>query len=190
MPQAGIDSVTVPGVVAGWAKAHGRVWKASLEGSFHARNLLRRPWLSRARIDSCFLGRRHRTLKQRSRGRKVYLPGGKVPEIGEMFRNPDLAKPCAWSRQKAPMPIIKGEIAQSIVSYLKGTGRNHASTTSADFSRRSGWNRLHTTYREWTVYELPPNGQGMAALEMLNIMETAPPSSPRARLASPSYIRR
>ena len=108
-------------------------------------------------------------------GRRLYLPNGKPPAVGQVFQNHDLAKALRLVAQNGADAFYKGEIARAIVSTSQSLGGTMAADDLADFSPE--WvEPVSTTYRDWTVYELPPNGQGMAALEMLNIMETSPPS--------------
>ena len=112
------------------------------------------------------------------------LVSDRAPRVGEIFRNPDLA----WSyRQVAAQgrdAFYKGEIARRIFDLSRRHGGTLTLKDLADFS--SEWvEPISTSYRDWTVYALPPNGQGIAALEMLNLMENFPlaqfgPNSTRA----------
>ncbi len=101
---------------------------------------------------------------------------GKAPAIGQLFRNPDLHErsPSLPSRERAA--FYKGDIAQAI---LKTSSELGGTMTASDLSQYSAeWvEPISTKYRDWTVYELPPNGDGMAALEMLNIMDNFKPSA-------------
>ena len=93
----------------------------------------------------------------------------------QVFQNPDLAKALRLVADGGADAFYKGEIARAIVSTSQSLGGTMSADDLAEFSPE--WvEPISTTYRDWTVYELPPNGQGMAALEMLNIMETSPPS--------------
>ena len=87
-----------------------------------------------------------------------------------MFRNPDLARPIARSPPTGAMPSIVATIAQRIVSC---SAQHGGALTADDLAAYDAeWvTPLSTTYRGWTVYELPPNGQGIAALMMLNMIE-------------------
>jgi gamma-glutamyltranspeptidase/glutathione hydrolase len=173
MPQAGIDSVTVPGAVDGWAKAHARFghlpWKDIFtpaiyfaEHGYPVPELIHDFWEGDAQA-----------LKQTPEAERIFLPGGNVPEIGEMFANPDLGKTLRLIAEQGPDAFYRGEIAQSIVSTSTALGGTMQADDLADFSAE--WvEPISTNYRGWKVYELPPNGQGMAALEMLNIMSTLP----------------
>ena len=86
---------------------------------------------------------------------------------------PTLPKPCASSPTQGEAGLLQGAIAQAI---LKTSAEQGGTMTADDLAQYSAeWvEPISTTYRDWTVYELPPNGDGMAALEMLNIMEQFP----------------
>jgi gamma-glutamyltranspeptidase/glutathione hydrolase len=105
----------------------------------------------------------------------VYLPAGKPPTVGQVFQNPDLAKALRSIAQNGAAAFYKGDTARAILNTSQSMGGTMVADDLAEFSPE--WvEPISTTYRDWTIYELPPNGQGMAALEMLNIMETSPPS--------------
>lgn len=171
MPEYGIDAVTVPGAVAGWNALHQRFghlpWKEIFqpaifyaESGFPVPELIHAFWTGDASV-----------LQQPT----VLLPNGKAPDLGEVFRNPDLAKALRLVAQDGAKAFYQGQIAQAILSTSQALGGTMAADDLAEFSPE--WvEPISTSYRGWTVYELPPNGQGMAALEMLNIMATAPPS--------------
>jgi gamma-glutamyltranspeptidase/glutathione hydrolase len=93
--------------------------------------------------------------------------------MGEVFRNPDLAWSYRQIAGKGRDAFYKGEIARRIFELSERHGGTLSAKDLADYS--SEWvEPISTTYREWTVYELPPNGQGIAALEILNLMEQSP----------------
>ncbi|HZS96569.1 MAG TPA: gamma-glutamyltransferase [Terriglobales bacterium] len=176
MPQRGIDSVTVPGAVAGWNALHSRfgklAWKEDLQPAIHyATNGYPVPELIHGFWEGSL-----EALSTDPESRRVYLPNGKPPEIGQIFTNPDLAKALQSLADEGASAFYKGEIAQAILSTSRELGGTMAADDLAAFSPE--WvDPVSTTYRGWTVYELPPNGQGMAALEMLNLMETTPSSA-------------
>lgn len=170
MPRIGIDSVTVPGVVDGWAKLHGRFGKLPWSDLFgpaiyFASNGYAVPEI----IDDAWVGSRT-GLMTNPESRRVFLPGDKVPERGELFRNPDLAQALTLIAHEGESAFYKGAVAQAI---LKTSGELGGTMTASDLAEYSAeWvEPISTSYRGWTIYELPPNGDGMAALEMLNIME-------------------
>jgi gamma-glutamyltranspeptidase / glutathione hydrolase len=174
MPQKGIDSVTVPGAVDGWAKLHdhfGKLpWKQLFTPAiFYARNGYAVPEIIQGYWDEAAPGL---TDKESER---VYLRDGKAPKLGELFRNPDLAETLTMIADHGRDAFYKGAIAQAILKTSAELGGTMTAEDLAEFSAQ--WvEPISITYRDWKVYELPPNGDGMAALEMLNIMEQSQPS--------------
>jgi gamma-glutamyltranspeptidase / glutathione hydrolase len=174
MPEDGIHSVTVPGAVDGWAKAHQRFgklpWKVLFTPAiYYAENGYFVPEI----IDDFWrIGRKR--LKQTEESERVFLPNGKPPALGEKFSNPDLANALRLLADKGPREFYEGEIAKAILKTSDSLGGTMQPGDLAEFS--SEWvDPISIDYRGWRVYELPPNGQGMAALEMLNIMSTLQP---------------
>ncbi len=176
MPGAGIDAVTVPGAVAGWSALHGRFgrldWATLFQPAIHyAEAGYPVPEL----IHAFWAGAVDR-LAEDKESQRVYLPDGQPPAVGQLFRNPDLAHALRLIATSGAEAYYKGDIARAIVATSTAHGGTIQPDDLAAFSPE--WvEPISTTYRDWTVYELPPNGQGMAALEMLNIMETKPPSA-------------
>jgi gamma-glutamyltranspeptidase / glutathione hydrolase len=176
MPDSGIDTVTVPGAVAGWNALHNRFgklpWKDLFASAvYYAQNgypvpeLISGYWLEASDV-----------FAHDAEGQRVYLPNGKPPAVGDIFRNPDLAKALHLIADNGSAAFYKGDISRAILATSQVLNGTMAAADLADFQPE--WvEPVSTTYRGWTVYELPPNGQGMAALEMLNIMETTPASS-------------
>jgi gamma-glutamyltranspeptidase/glutathione hydrolase len=175
MPPAGIDSVTIPGAVAGWHTLHQRfgkmVWKDLFQSAiFYADDGYPVP-----EVIASYWKESADWLANDAEARRIYLPGGKPPAVGQVFQNPDLAKALRLVAENGADAFYKGEIARAILSTSKNLGGTMEADDLVDFSPE--WvEPISTTYRDWTIYELPPNGQGMAALEMLNIMETSPAS--------------
>ncbi len=177
MPSSGIHAVTVPGSVDGWAKMHARFgklpWATLFEPAlayategFPVSEVIQELWSAPATIAK---------LQQYPESAKVFLPQGRAPELGEVFRNPSLAAAYGLLAQEGPEAFYKGQIAQAILTLSERMGGTLAADDLAQFSAE--WvEPLSIDYHGWTVYELPPNGQGMAALEMLNLMETLPVS--------------
>ena len=176
MPQKGIDSVTVPGAVDGWTKLHDRfgklVWSELFQPAiFYAGQGFAIPEQVHAYWAGSTL-----ELMEYPESRRVYLPGDKAPVIGQVFRNPDLARALTMIARDGESAFYKGEIAQAI---LKTSTELGGTMTAKDLSEYSAeWvEPISTKYRDWTVFELPPNGDGVAALEMLNIMDQSEPST-------------
>lgn len=174
MPANGINSVTVPGVVDGWSKLLSRFGKLTLKEDLasaihYAHEGFPVPewdamyWEEAA---SAFLAKDPETAR-------VYLINGQAPKVGEIFRNEDLAHSLEAVANGGRDAFYKGEIAQKIVDFEKREGGTMTAEDLADYSAE--WvEPLSTEYHGWTVYELPPNGQGIAALEMLNMMQQFP----------------
>ena len=164
----GIHSVTVPGAIDGWAKMHERFgklpWKdlfqaaiAYAEEGFPVAEDAQRYWVQRIQPET----------------KRVFQPGGRAPRVGEVFKNPDMARALRVIAEKGRDSFYKGEIADAILKTSKSLGGTMTAEDLAGFS--SEWvEPISSEYRGWRVYELPPNSQGIAALEMLNIMESMP----------------
>jgi gamma-glutamyltranspeptidase/glutathione hydrolase len=173
MPQDGILSVTVPGCVDGWERLHKRFGKLPWPDLFrpalhYARNgfpvteLIQESWEAN-----------YSRLHADENSRRVYLPGNRAPKVGEVFRNPQLASALDLIGKHGAQPFYKGPIAKSILKTSERLGGVLAAADLAEYE--SEWvEPVSTTYRGWRVFELPPNGQGLAALLMLNIMEQFP----------------
>jgi len=173
MPQAGIDSVTVPGAVEGWSKAHQRFGRLPWKDLFTPAIYYAEHGYPVPELIHDFWADADQALKQTPEAGRVFLTGGKAPEVGEMFSNPDLGKTLRLIAEQGRDAFYRGEIAQSIIATSTALGGTMQADDLAEFSAE--WvEPISTNYRGWTVYELPPNGQGMAALEMLNIMSTLP----------------
>ncbi|MFO0823461.1 MAG: gamma-glutamyltransferase [Gemmataceae bacterium] len=116
--------------------------------------------------------------------RSVYCPGGKAPRLGELFKNPALAKTYQMIATGGRDAFYKGEIAKRLVAYSEKKG---GLFTLEDFTRHSSeWvEPVKTTYRGYDVWELPPPGQGIAVLQMLNLLE--PHDLKKLGPSSPDY---
>jgi gamma-glutamyltranspeptidase/glutathione hydrolase len=173
IPLGGIQSVTVPGVVDGWSKLLERFgtkkFPEILAPAVHfAREGFPVPeWTAAYWADAPALARFDGNAKA------TYLIKGKPPQVGEVFRNPDLAHSLELLAAGGRDVFYKGELAKAIVAYSEKQGGTMTAADLAEYS--SEWvEPISTTYQGWTVSELPPNSQGIAALEMLNIMEKFP----------------
>jgi gamma-glutamyltranspeptidase/glutathione hydrolase len=105
--------------------------------------------------------------------KETYMPGGRAPEAGEIFKNQPLAESLKLVAAKGRDGFYKGATSQKLLAFLKEQGNVMSADDLTEFQPE--WvDPIYTTYRGWKVYELPPNTQGIAALEMLNIMEKFP----------------
>lgn len=173
MPQEGIQSVTVPGCVDGWAKLHKRFgklpWKDLFQPAIYyadhgypVTEMIREAWKET-----------EAALAKDQNGKTVFLINGAAPELGQMFRNPQMAAALKLISTEGVTAFYRGAIAKSI---LKTSDRLGGKMNLADLSEfEAEWvEPISTVYRGWKVYELPPSGQGIAAIEMLNILSVFP----------------
>ena len=163
-------AVTVPGAVDAWARLnadHGSKPLAELLQSAitYARDGY--PVYSRVASD---WAREVDTLKQSPHAADVFLTGGTIPIIGSMHKQPKLAETLALIASQGRDAFYTGPVAEDIVSYLRSLGGFH---TLEDFAQAEGEyvTPIKTHYRGYDVFECPPNGQGITALIMLNIMQ-------------------
>jgi gamma-glutamyltranspeptidase/glutathione hydrolase len=169
MAQAGIDSVTVPGAVDGWAKLHERFGRLPWKGLFQPAIYYARNGYAVPEVIHEYWKLNMASVGDDAETKRLFLPGGKVPETGQVFKNPELAGSLELIANEGESAFYKGAIAQQI---LKTSQEHGGVMTAADLAGYSAeWvEPISVKYRDWTVYELPPNGDGFAALEMLNIM--------------------
>ena len=173
MPGGGIHSVTVPGAVAGWSALAARFGRLPLrdllapaifyaERGFPVSDVIAGAW-----------GALAETILPGSNAARTFLPGGRAPRAGELFTNPDLAASLRLVADGGRAAFYEGPIAGAILALSQGEGGALAAADLAEFEPE--WvDPISTTYRGWTVYEIPPNTQGVAALMMLNLMEAFP----------------
>jgi gamma-glutamyltranspeptidase / glutathione hydrolase len=169
----GIHTVTVPGAVAGWDAMRSRFGKLSFdqilapaiyyaENGYPVTELIAGSWAGIAK-----------RMSAAPNFAATWLIDGRAPRMGEMFRNPDLGGSLRLIAAHGRDGFYKGRTADAIVQLSKETGGTMQPADLAEFQPE--WvEPASTTYHGWTIFELPPNGHGVAALEMLNIMERYP----------------
>jgi gamma-glutamyltranspeptidase/glutathione hydrolase len=163
-------SWTVPGCADGWFELHAKFGKLPMkdllapairyaEEGFPLSPVIAENWATGAKRNADKPG-----------FKDVFMPGGHAPAEGEIFKNPALARTLRLLADKGRDAYYKGPIAESIVKFSKANG---GFFSMEDFARHhSTWDEpISTTYHGVTVWELPPSGQGLAALEMLNLIE-------------------
>ena len=167
----GIASVSVPGAIAGWFKLHERYGTLPMsrllqpaieyaENGFPVSEIIAGQWQSA-----------EGKLSRNDAAARTYLIDGRAPRHGEVFRSPDIAGTFRLLADEGRDAFYKGEIARKIVATSDALG---GFLTVADFVEFDAqWvEPVSTNYRGYDVYELPPNTQGIVALEMLNILES------------------
>ena len=170
MPERGGLPVTVPGAVRLWedaARTLGRLPLARLLEPAHAFAEEGHPV---AEVVARYWGAGEELLKKNEAATQTFLPEGRVPKPGELFRQPDLAATLAAVMQDGADAFYNGRIALSMADAAQRAGGYLAEEDLA--SHETLWvDPISTDYRGVRVYEIPPPGQGIAALQMLNILE-------------------
>ena len=173
MPGRGIDAATVPGAVNGWEKLLTRFGKQRFADVLAPSIAYAEAGFPVGEVVSVYWKDSEKVLREDAATTKTFLPGGRLPQAGELFRNPELAQSYREIAAGGAAAFYKGPVAAKLLASSKTHGGTMTAADLAEFD--SEWvEPISTTYRGWTVHELPPNGQGIAALEMLNIMETFP----------------
>jgi gamma-glutamyltranspeptidase/glutathione hydrolase len=176
MPSRGWLPVTVPGAPAGWRDLHERFGSrpfASLfadaitfaETGYPVSPRVASGWARTATFAQTHLG-----APEFAEWKRVYVPGGRAPAVGERFANPDAARALRLIADSRAEAFYTGEIAQAMVGHAAATG---GPLTLDDLAKHtSTWvDPISMRYRGYDVWELPPNGQGIAALAALGILD-------------------
>jgi gamma-glutamyltranspeptidase / glutathione hydrolase len=167
----GVETIDIPGTVAGWDALRGRFGTLPFSeilapAIYYAQNGFplaernARYWVAKS-------------LMQQPGYKETYVPNGVAPKVGDEFKNPALANSLGQVAEHGRDAFYNGPMTETMVKFLQAQGGTHTLEDFHDFQPE--WvEPISTTYRGWTVYELPPNEQGIAALTMLNIMEQFP----------------
>ena len=170
IPLSGLLCWSVPGCVSGWGELRERfgtmgfdqLLKSSIE---HARD-----GFPVTEVIAGYWRSGQSALSDRPDAAKTYLPGGRAPREGELFRNPYLAASYEAIARDGVDAFYRGGIARQIVQFSEANGGFLSLRDLADHT--ADWvDPVRTNYRGYDVWELPPNGQGIAALQMLNLLE-------------------
>jgi gamma-glutamyltranspeptidase / glutathione hydrolase len=170
---ADIDAVTVPGAVAGWCALHDRFGKLPLAEDLQPAIFYAQRGVPITEMVSQVWQSDGPKLNSKPGFAAIFLPNGRAPQPGDVFRNPDLARSLEAIAKHGRDGFYRGPVAEVLAGFSKEQGGVMTASDLSDFQPE--WvEPISTTYRGWNVYELPPNGQGIAALSMLNIMEQFP----------------
>jgi gamma-glutamyltranspeptidase/glutathione hydrolase len=161
---------TVPGAVDGWFELHARFGRLPMKELLAPAILAAREGEPVPQVIAAAMERGGRLFKDKPGFAATFLPGGRAPREGEIFKNPDLARTYETIASGGRASFYEGKVADAIVAFSKKVGGFFA---KEDFTRHSSeWvEPISTTYRGVALWELPPNNQGLAALQMLNILE-------------------
>jgi gamma-glutamyltranspeptidase/glutathione hydrolase len=170
IPSLGPLPVSVPGCVDGWFELHQKFGSKPMSEILAPAIHYARNGFPVSELIAYYWERNSTSLKQFPGFEEIFMPGGSAPKKGEIFRNPYLAQTLELIARQGRDVFYKGEIAEKIVKYVREQG---GFLSLKDFEdHRSEWvEPLSASYRGYDVWELPPNGQGTAALQMLNILE-------------------
>jgi len=170
VPVRGPLPISVPGCVDGWFELHERFGSLPMgkilapaihyaSAGFPVTEVIAYYWQNSAK-----------SLKDQPGFAEIFMPGGKAPVKGEIFKNPALAKTFQSIAKSGRDTFYKGSIAREIESFVAKQGGFLKTSDLA--AHNSEWvTPVSTNYRGYDVWELPPNGQGIAALQILNILE-------------------
>jgi gamma-glutamyltranspeptidase/glutathione hydrolase len=170
IPSYGPLPVSVPGCVDGWFEMHDMFGRLTMKDILQPAINYAREGFPVTEVIAYYMQKGTELLKDYPNIKEVYMPGGKAPSKGEIFRNPYLASTLEKIAKSGRNEFYRGTIARAIDAFMK---QNGGYLSYDDLSRHhSEWvEPISTSYRGYDVYELPPNGQGITALEMLNILE-------------------
>lgn len=169
-PKRGVDAITVPGVVAGWAALHERFGKLPFsdlmvpaieiaERGYAVPPVVAQKWAAAVP-----------ELKDQPGFAHTFMPNGRAPKVGERFVFKDVAQTLRKIGGTKGRDLYEGDTAEKLVAFIRANGGAH---TLDDFrSYRPDWvTPISKDYRGYTLHEIPPNGQGISALMALGMLE-------------------
>ena len=170
IPSHGPLPVSTPGCVDGGVGLHGKFGSMDMTEILQPAINYARDGFPVSELIAFYMDRSVNTLSKFPGFKETYMPNGKTPAKGEIFKNPYLANTLEKIAKGGRDAFYKGDIARTIDKYIKEQG---GFLSYEDFaSHKSEWvDPVSVNYRGYDVWELPPNGQGIAALQMLAILE-------------------
>ena len=170
IPAYGALPVTVPGAVAGWSALHDKFGQLPFENLFNNAIDYANNGFPVTELIAYYLERSSSVFKDYENFSSVWMPSGATPKKGEIFKNPLLAKTYQAIAKTNGQSFYEGSTAAEIIKILNENGNPMSLSDLRNFSPE--WvEPVSTNYRGYDVWELPPNGQGIAALQILNILE-------------------
>lgn len=170
IPYLGPLPITVPGVVDGWFEMHDRYGRLSMLEIFQPAISYAEDGFPVSEVVSWLWKENAQSRAEYEGFRKIFMPNGRAPTKGELFKNPALASTYKKIATMGRDEFYKGDIAKKIDAFMV---KNDAFLRYDDLtSHSSEWVKpVSTNYRGYEVFELPPNTQGIAVLQLLNILE-------------------
>ena len=170
IPPFGPLPVTVPGAVDGWVKLHEKFGNQSFASLFEPTIDYAKKGHPVTETIAYYLDRSKEIFKQYPNFPEVWMKDGETTGKGDIFKNPQLANTLEIIAEKGRAGFYEGEVAKTIADFIQAQGGFLTYEDLANFN--SEWvEPVSTNYRGYDVWELPPNGQGMVALQILNILE-------------------
>jgi len=169
-PKRGVDAITIPGVVAGWAALHERYGKLPFadlmepaieiaERGYAVPPVVAQKWAAAVP-----------ELKDQPGFAHTFMPNGRAPHVGERFVFKDVANTLRRTGATKGRDLYEGETAEKIIAFIQANGGAHTLDDLRSFQPE--WvTPISKNYRGYTLHEIPPNGQGIAALMALGILE-------------------
>ena len=170
IPAYGPLPVSVPGCVDGWFELHEKFGKIKMRDILSPTIKYAEDGFPVSELVSYYMKNASNNFKEYPNFKETYYINDSTPKKGQIFKNPDLAKTLRVIAKKGKEGFYEGEVANSIANFIQDQGgflsyddlKNH----------KSEWiDPVSTNYRGYDVWELPPNGQGIAALQILNLLE-------------------
>ena len=174
VPGSGVNSTTVPGAIAGYDALLARFGTLGFKETFErAARIAEEGWALGERRHADLLSVLN-GLRADADSKATFLLGEEAPPLYSIIRNPRLAKALRLLQQQGKDAFYKGDIARAILAKVKANDGVMSAADLAEF--RAEWAEpVSTRYHGYDVFQLPPPGQGFAALEMLNILEVCVP---------------
>ncbi|TDI93747.1 MAG: gamma-glutamyltransferase [Caldithrix sp.] len=170
IPSHGPLPVTVPGCVDGWFELHKKFGNLSMKENLAPAIKYAREGFPLSELIAYYWNRSVPLLQEYEGFKETFMPNGRAPKKGEVFKNPNLANTLEKIAKGGRDVFYKGELAKTMDAFMKRVGGFLSFEDLA--SHQSDWvEPVSTNYRGYDVWELPPNGQGIAALQILNILE-------------------
>ncbi|MAR95479.1 MAG: gamma-glutamyltransferase [Gammaproteobacteria bacterium] len=185
IPAYGPLPVTVPGAVAGWVALHKKFGSADFNGIFNNAISYAENGFPVSELVAYYLKGSANRFKNYPNFSNVWMKNGRTPDKGEIFTNKELATTYKKIASSYGQDFYSGDIAKSIADFIQSQGGLLTIKDLANFEPE--WiEPVSSNYRGYDIWELPPNGQGIAALQILNILENFNISS--MELDSAEYI--
>jgi gamma-glutamyltranspeptidase / glutathione hydrolase len=185
IPAHGPLPVSVPGAVDGWFELHKNFGKLSMKDILQPAISYAENGFPVTDLIAYYMEKSSKSLSKFDGFKEVFMPNGRTPKSGEIFKNPALANTLKKISIGGRDAFYKGDIAKSIDAYMK---KQKGFLSYDDMAtHKSEWtDPVSTNYRGYDIWELPPNGQGIAALQMLNMLELYDVKS--MGFGSPEYL--